>query len=95
MRFSGLRIAPQWFRMRHYLFLSVPHAVRRYVEKRYDPAEVEAGWHDLRPRLRPEMIKLPAGASRRCCNNTRISEPPCLAIRAQSSSAAATGRAPA
>jgi hypothetical protein len=57
--------APQWFRMRHYLFLSVPHAVRKYVEKRFDPAEVEAGWHDLRDRLCPEMIKLPAEAELR------------------------------
>ena len=65
VRFSGLRISPQWFRMRHYLFLSVPHAVRKYVEKRYDTAEVEAGWHGLRARLRPEMIRLPAEAELR------------------------------
>jgi hypothetical protein len=51
--------------MRHYLFLSVPHAVRKYVEKRYDPAEVEAGWHGLRARLLPEMIRLPAEAELR------------------------------
>ena len=60
-----LRIAPQWFPMRHYLFLSVPHAVRKYVERHYDPAEVEAGWHRVRARLRPEMIRLPAMAELR------------------------------
>jgi Glycosyl transferase family 2 len=65
VRFEGLRVLPQSFRMRHYLFLSVPHAVRKYVEERYDPAEVEAGWHRLRAKLRPEMIRLPAEAELR------------------------------
>lgn len=59
VRFPGLRIYPESFRMRHYLFLSVPHAIRKYVERRYDSSEVEAGWHRARARLRPEMIKLP------------------------------------
>jgi glycosyltransferase involved in cell wall biosynthesis len=65
VRFSGLRISPQWFRMRHYLFLSVPHAVRKYIEKSYDPAEMEAGWHRARAGLRPETIRLPAEAELR------------------------------
>jgi glycosyltransferase involved in cell wall biosynthesis len=60
VRFPGLRVYPNWFRMRHYLFLSVPHAIRKYVERRYDSSEVEAGWHRARATLRPEMIKLPA-----------------------------------
>lgn len=63
--FPGLRVSPHWFRMRHYLFLSVPHAVRKYVEKRYDPTELEAGWHRARARLRPETIRLPAEAELR------------------------------
>jgi glycosyltransferase involved in cell wall biosynthesis len=58
VRFPGLRMYPQPFPMRHYLFLSVPHAIRKYVERRYDPAEVEAGWHRARARLRPEAIRL-------------------------------------
>jgi len=65
VRFEGLRIFPQWFPMRHYFYLSVPHAIRKYVGRRYDPAEVEAGWHKLRARVRPEMIKLPAEAELR------------------------------
>jgi glycosyltransferase involved in cell wall biosynthesis len=65
VRFEGLRIFPQGFRMRHYFYLSVPHAIRKYVEKRYDPAEVEVGWHRLRARVRPETIKLPAEAELR------------------------------
>ena len=45
--------------MRHYLFLSVPHAVRKHVKRRYDPAEVADGWHRSRAALSPEMIQLP------------------------------------
>ncbi len=48
--------------MRHYHFLSVPHAVRKYALKHYDPAEVQKGWHDWRATLRPDMIKLPSQA---------------------------------
>jgi len=45
--------------MRHYLFLSVLHAVEKYVERPYDPEEVEMGWHGWRARLTREMIELP------------------------------------
>jgi glycosyltransferase involved in cell wall biosynthesis len=65
VRFPGLRMYPQWFPMRHYLFLSVPHAIRKYVERLYDQAEVEAGWHRARAKLRLEMIKLPGQADLR------------------------------
>jgi glycosyltransferase involved in cell wall biosynthesis len=65
IRFPGLRLYPESFRMRHYLFLSVPQAVRKYVERRYDPAEVEGGWHGWRAKLRPEMIRLPTQAELR------------------------------
>jgi glycosyltransferase involved in cell wall biosynthesis len=46
------------FPMRHYLFLSVEHAIRKYVERHYDPAELEAGWHRARAALRAEDIRL-------------------------------------
>ena len=59
IRFPGLRIYSEAFRMRHYLFLSVPHAIRKYVERRYDPAEIASGWHGWRAELRSEVIKLP------------------------------------
>jgi len=63
--FPGLRMAPESFRMRHYLYLSVPHAILKYVRKTYDPAEVEAGWHRARASLRPELIRLPSRAKLR------------------------------
>lgn len=65
VRFAGLQMYPESFPMRHYLFLSVPHAIQKYVKKRYDPQEVRAGWHVSRVKLRPEGIKLPAQAELR------------------------------
>ena len=59
VKFSGLRMCPESFRMRHYLFLSVPHAIRKFVNRHYDPAEVSAGMHTWRAGLKPEMITLP------------------------------------
>jgi hypothetical protein len=59
VRFPGMRVYDISFPMRHYLFLSVEHAVHKYVERRYDPSEVASGWHRARSGLRPEMITLP------------------------------------
>lgn len=56
--FPGLRMYPESFRMRHYLFLSAEHAIRKYVERAYDPREIEAGWHRRRAALRAEDIAL-------------------------------------
>jgi glycosyltransferase involved in cell wall biosynthesis len=56
--FPGLRVFPEVFPMRHYLFLSIGHAIRKYVERRYDPGEVEEGLHRARAALRPEAIAL-------------------------------------
>lgn len=64
-RFPGLQMYPESFRMRHYLFLSVPHAIRKYVHRRFDPAGVARGWHGWRARLNPQMIKLPKQADLR------------------------------
>jgi glycosyltransferase involved in cell wall biosynthesis len=65
VRFPGLRMYHESFRMRHYLFLSVQHAIRKYVHKRFDPASVARGWHGWRSSLNPEMIKLPKQADLR------------------------------
>lgn len=59
VHFPGQCIYPEAFRMRHYLFLSVPHAIRKYVRTQYDPTEVQAGWHGWRGDLWPEVIGLP------------------------------------
>jgi hypothetical protein len=51
---------PEFFKMRHYLFLSVPHALRKWVDRNYDETEVEKGWHGWRASLTPEKIRLPS-----------------------------------
>lgn len=62
VRFPGLRMSPESFRMRHYQFLSIPHAVEKYVNRRYDEKEVRGGWHGWRSRLEAGMLKLPSDA---------------------------------
>jgi len=60
VRFPGLRRCPQQFRLKHYLFLSPSHAIEKYVERRYDPAEVASGWHVWRSKLKASDIRLPS-----------------------------------
>ena len=60
VKFPGQRLSPESFAMKHYLFLSVPHAIRKYVERRFDEREVREGWHGWRAGLSPEAIKLPS-----------------------------------
>jgi glycosyltransferase involved in cell wall biosynthesis len=52
VRFPGLRMYPAPFKMRHYLFLSREHALEKYGERLYDEAEIEAGWHGWRAKVR-------------------------------------------
>jgi glycosyltransferase involved in cell wall biosynthesis len=59
VRFPGLKMYPQSFPMKHYLFLSVPHAVEKYVGRDYDQAEVDSGWHGWRSSLSALDINLP------------------------------------
>jgi glycosyltransferase involved in cell wall biosynthesis len=53
-------LPPGQFRMKHYLILSVPHAIEKYVERRYSPEEVESGWHGWRARVTADDIRLPS-----------------------------------
>jgi hypothetical protein len=57
--FPGLCAYPRSFPMKHYLFLSVPHAIEKYVERRYRAEEVASGWHGWRSKLTPPDIRLP------------------------------------
>jgi len=58
--FPEMRMYPESFPMKHYLFLSAPHAVEKYVERRYDESEVERGWHGWRANLSADDIRLPS-----------------------------------
>jgi hypothetical protein len=56
----AVKLYPECFRMKHYLFLSAEHAARKYPDRRYLSDEVVGlGWHGWRPRLRSEDIQLP------------------------------------
>lgn len=60
IRFRGMRVHPQSFPMRHYLFLSLPHAIEKYVDRQYDATEVRSGWHQWRARITTDSLKLPS-----------------------------------
>ena len=63
--FPGLRMHPESFPMKHYLFLSLPHAIEKYVQRRYDQEEIDSGWHVQRSKLSAEDIFLPSQAGLR------------------------------
>ncbi|HKQ04904.1 MAG TPA: glycosyltransferase family 2 protein [Blastocatellia bacterium] len=65
VRFPGLRMYPDAFLLKHYLFLSVPHAIRKYANRRHDPAALEVGWHGWRERFKSQTIQLPSQAELR------------------------------
>jgi glycosyltransferase involved in cell wall biosynthesis len=60
VKFPGLKMYPRSFPMRHYLFLSIPHAMEKFLARKYDPEEVKKGWHRWRSGLTREMLKLPS-----------------------------------
>lgn len=59
-RFRGRRISPQRHFLRHYLILSNEHALRKYVHRKYDAAEVRDGWHGWRARVTADEVSLPS-----------------------------------
>lgn len=65
VRFPGLKMYPESFPMKHYLFLSVPHAIEKYVDRNYDSDEVASGWHGWRARVTASDLRLPSAAELR------------------------------
>ena len=53
---------PESFKMRHYIFLSVPHALQKYLNRKHDPTILQRypGWGRMRASLTPEKIRLPS-----------------------------------
>jgi glycosyltransferase involved in cell wall biosynthesis len=58
--FRGRLISPQRLLLRHYVMLSREHLHRKYVQRRYDSAEVRMGWHGWRARLTSDDLRLPS-----------------------------------
>ena len=58
--FAERRIGPQSFVLRHYIFLSLDHCLRKYTQRSYSKREIEErGWHRLRSRLTAANVRLP------------------------------------
>jgi hypothetical protein len=57
VRFDKLSPFPRSFPMRHYLYLSVPHALEKYA-RTYDPDELARGWWLERSQLLREDVVL-------------------------------------
>jgi Glycosyl transferase family 2 len=60
VRFPGLHMAPRSLYSRHYLFLSLDGAGRKFGPDRYAPEEIASGWHGWRARMTPATIELPS-----------------------------------
>lgn len=60
VHFPGLRMYPESFRMRHYLFLSAAHALEKWGRRVFDREEVASGWHAWRAKLGSSSITLPS-----------------------------------
>jgi hypothetical protein len=58
VHFQELRMYPESCPMRHYLFLSLDHAIKKYIHQTYDPIEMEAGWHRARAGLQVHSMSL-------------------------------------
>jgi glycosyltransferase involved in cell wall biosynthesis len=59
VKFPGLKMYPESFPMKHYLFLSISHAIEKYVNRRYNPNEVALGWHGWRAQVTASDLQLP------------------------------------
>jgi hypothetical protein len=58
VRFPGLHMAPRSMYARHYLFLSLPYAARKFGPERYSPDELARGMHRWRARQSSSTIEL-------------------------------------
>ena len=69
VRFPGLRMYPESFVMRHYLFLGRAHAQEKYGVKRYAPDELADGWfggqQGWRNRFSTDILEFPSKNSLR------------------------------
>ena len=65
VHFPDLRMSPRTLWMKHYLYLSIEHALEKFVRRRFDPAEVSDGWYGFRPLLTADTLRLPSNADTR------------------------------
>jgi glycosyltransferase involved in cell wall biosynthesis len=58
-QFTGQRIFPDPFILRHYIALSRDHLINKYCTRRFASCELAKGWHYNRVGLDPNRIALP------------------------------------
>ncbi len=67
LSFPGARLYPEKFRMKHYLFLSIPHLLSKYGNRGFRREELERGWHGWRARLDKQRVLLPSQNELKTC----------------------------
>jgi hypothetical protein len=55
---SGIRLYQTDFIMRHYIALSLDHAIRKYISRRFDAEELARGWARNRVNIAPDQLAL-------------------------------------
>ncbi len=61
--FADMRVYPDPFVMRHYLFLSARHGVEKYVGREFSREELERGWSRERAQTTQATLTLPSVGS--------------------------------
>ncbi len=58
----GLRLAPEGFALRHYMFRSQAHAWEKYPSRTYAEGDLRLGWHAQRIGRRREQFRFPSAS---------------------------------
>jgi hypothetical protein len=64
VQFPGIRLYPVDFKLKHYLVLSLNHAIQKYVKKTFDPKEID-GMHGWRATAKEHEYLLPSQSQMR------------------------------
>lgn len=64
VQFPGIRPYPVDFKLKHYIVLSLDHAIQKYVKKSFDPTEID-GSHGWRATAREHEFLLPSQSQMR------------------------------
>jgi glycosyltransferase involved in cell wall biosynthesis len=62
--FPNIRLYPVDFKMKHYIVLSLDHAIQKYVKKKFDPKEI-SGYHGWRATAKENEYLLPSQSQMR------------------------------
>lgn len=65
VHFEGKNISDEPYKMRHYHFLSIPHAASKLVGRPYSQQELDRGMHGWRARIKAQNICLPSNSELR------------------------------